>query len=208
MSSRTQASLGRTLMPAVALTTAAAGLVALLDHPSSGVASSAAPVDGSEAIVVGDSVAVQAGTQPPAVSSTNPVAQPVAGETTPAVAAQQPVDTAEQGTATDPATTTAAAEPIAGCTGTVIDGETITTRWGPVQVEAEVSVTHEICSVKAIQSPNSHGKSVRINNAALPVLHKQVLSAQSANIDGVSGATITSGGYERSLQSILDGLGG
>ncbi len=193
-------------MPAVALTTAAAGLVALLDHPSSGLASSAAPADTSGAVVVSGSVAVQAGTQPPSVSSTIAVAEPVAAETTPAVAAQQPVATAEQPATAAP--TTAGGTAAAGCSGKQIDGKTVNTRWGPVQVEAVVSSTHQICSVKAIQSPNSHGKSVRINNAALPILHKQVMSAQSANINGVSGATITSGGYERSLQSILDSLGG
>jgi uncharacterized protein with FMN-binding domain len=181
-------------MPAVALTTAAAGLVALL-------------ADTSSAAVVSGSVAVQAGTQPPAVSSTIAVAQPVAAETTPAVAAQQPAATAERSAATV-APTTARGTAAAGCSGKQIDGKTVNTRWGPVQVEAVVSSTHQICSVKAIQSPNSHGKSVRINNAALPILHKQVMSAQSANINGVSGATITSGGYERSLQSILDSLGG
>jgi uncharacterized protein with FMN-binding domain len=199
MSSRSQASLGRTLMPAVALTTAAAGLVALLDHPSSGLASSAAPADASGAVVVSGPVAVQVGAQPPAVSSTTPAAEPVAVDTAPAAAAQ-PAATA--------ASTKAAGKSTSGCSGKQIDGKTINTRWGPVQVEAVVSSTHEICSVKAIQSPNSHGKSVRINNVALPILHKQVMSAQSANIDGVSGATITSSGYERSLQSILDSLGG
>jgi uncharacterized protein with FMN-binding domain len=194
-------------MPAVALTTAAAGLVALLDHPSSGLASSAAPADASGAVVVSGPVAVQVGAQPPAVSSTTAAAQPVAAEKTPTVVAPRPAVTAEQPGVTAAPTTTAATS-TSGCSGKQIDGKTINTRWGPVQVEAVVSSTHEICSVKAVQSPNSHNKSVRINNAALPILHKQVMSAQSANIDGVSGATITSGGYERSLQSILDSLGG
>ena len=56
-------------------------------------------------------------------------------------------------------------------------------------------------------SPNSHGRSVRINDEALPILHTEVMKAQSANINGVSGATVTSRAYERSLQSILDGVG-
>ncbi|MEY2580500.1 MAG: hypothetical protein QOE09_349 [Ilumatobacteraceae bacterium] len=88
-----------------------------------------------------------------------------------------------------------------------MDGTTIDTRWGPVQVEAVVSPTGQICNVDAIQSPNSHGKSVRINQQALPILHTEVMRAQSAGINGVSGATITSVGYARSLQSILDKVG-
>jgi uncharacterized protein with FMN-binding domain len=76
-----------------------------------------------------------------------------------------------------------------------------------VQVEAVVSTSGQICDVEAIQSPDDHNRSVSINNRALPVLHTEVIDAQSANIDGVSGATITSVGYQRSLQSILDSVG-
>ena len=69
-----------------------------------------------------------------------------------------------------------------------------------------MSASGQICDVDAIQSPDSHGRSVRINQQALPILHTQVMKAQSAGIAGVSGATITSRGYQRSLQSILDNL--
>ena len=70
-----------------------------------------------------------------------------------------------------------------------------------------MSSSGQICNVDAVQSPDSHGKSVRINQQALPILHTEVMKAQSANINGVSGATITSIGYARSLQSILDKVG-
>ncbi|MBO0870989.1 MAG: FMN-binding protein, partial [Micromonosporaceae bacterium] len=45
-----------------------------------------------------------------------------------------------------------------------------------------------------------------INSYALPQLREQALSAQSAQIDGVSGATVTSDGYRSSLQSALDAV--
>ena len=93
------------------------------------------------------------------------------------------------------------------CEGQTIDGPTVDTRWGPVQVEATVSATGEICDVDAIQSPNDHRRSVQINQNALPKLHTQVMKAQSTDINGVSGATITTRGYVRSLQSILDSVG-
>ena len=70
-----------------------------------------------------------------------------------------------------------------------------------------VSASGEICDVDAIQSPDSHGRSVRINQQALPILHTEVMDAQSAGINSVSGATITSRAYEQSLQSILDSAG-
>jgi uncharacterized protein with FMN-binding domain len=113
----------------------------------------------------------------------------------------------QQAPTQQPAPTAPAIATSGTCEGKTIDGPTVDTRWGPVQVEAVVSATGQICNVDAIQSPNSHGRSVRINDFALPILHTEVMDAQNANIDSVSGATITSRGYQRSLQSILDGGG-
>ena len=196
MTTRQTSALGKRLLPALAMTTAASGLVALLDRPTHGSAGNflgAADASGSTGTVpAGDGTPIA--TPVPVVSSTLPVAQ------TPT---QTPTST--------PAPTPAPAPPTAasgsGCQGQTVDGSTIDTRWGPVQVEAVVSSSGQICNVDAIQSPDSHGKSVRINQQALPILHTEVMKAQSANINGVSGATITSIGYVRSLQSILDKVG-
>lgn len=49
-------------------------------------------------------------------------------------------------------------------------------------------------------------RSVFIDDQAIPTLRQQVLAAQSANIDGVSGATFTSQAYAQSVQSALDQL--
>ncbi|MBK5331812.1 MAG: FMN-binding protein [Ilumatobacteraceae bacterium] len=194
MSTRSS-SLGKRLLPALAMTSAASGLVALLDQPSSGSAISAA----SDTTAVPDQAVVPAATVPPSVSSTLPPAavQP----TTPSVVPQAPAPTQQ------PATTTPVAAAGGACQGKTIDGPAVDTRWGPVQVEAVISASGQICDVDAIRSPDSHGRSVRINDEALPILHTEVMKAQSANINGVSGATVTSRAYERSLQSILDGVG-
>jgi uncharacterized protein with FMN-binding domain len=199
MYKRPPVSLGRRLLPALAATTAAAGLVALLDRPSSGAA---VDLGGTGVALPGPSAGTATG-QPPAVSSTLPAAdqqQPPAVPATPAVQ-QQPAAT--------PAPQAAQPAPAAGaaCTGQTLDGPTIDTRWGPVQVEAVISNSGQICDVDAIQYPNSHRRSQQINNRALPILHKEVIAAQSLNINGVSGATITSIGYARSLQAILDKVG-
>ena len=203
MSTRPPASLGRRLLPALAVTTAASGLVALLDRPSSGAA-----VDlGIGAASQSGQGAVGAPSGPPDVSSTLPAV--VQQQPTPTVAPLVPGAAQQQPAATAPPTTQpAAAQPASSaCEGQTIDGPTIDTRWGPVQVEAVVSSSGQICDVGAIQYPNSHRKSQQINNRALPILHKQVMQAQSVNINGVSGATITSIGYARSLQAILDQVG-
>jgi len=61
-----------------------------------------------------------------------------------------------------------------------------------------------LVAVAIVQYPNDDGKSVRINQRALPELQSEALAAQSADVDTVSGATYTSDGYVRSLQSALD----
>jgi uncharacterized protein with FMN-binding domain len=52
--------------------------------------------------------------------------------------------------------------------------------------------------------PNGNFRDTEINNYAVPILVQETLTAQSANIDSVSGATVTSDGYRASLQSALD----
>jgi len=62
----------------------------------------------------------------------------------------------------------------------------------------------KLIDVKVLQYPTDRRKSQEINDQALPLLHDQAVSAQSAQIDGVSGATYTSSGYAQSLQAGLD----
>ena len=61
-----------------------------------------------------------------------------------------------------------------------------------------------LVAVAVVQYPDSDRKSVRINQRALPQLQSEALTAQSAQIDTVSGATYTSDGYVKSLQSAID----
>jgi uncharacterized protein with FMN-binding domain len=82
-------------------------------------------------------------------------------------------------------------------------GDTFTNRWGAVQVEVTVS-DGAISDVTVLQAPDDDRKSVSINDRAVPQLVEETLSAQSADIDTVSGATYTSDGYRQSLQSALD----
>ena len=77
------------------------------------------------------------------------------------------------------------------------------TRWGPVQVRITVQ-GGKITDSHAVVYPNNNGRDVEINSYALPVLDQEAVQAQSANIDMVSGATVTSGGYLQSLQSAID----
>lgn len=84
-----------------------------------------------------------------------------------------------------------------------VTGDTAQTRWGPVQVEITVA-NGKITDVTAVQYPNGNGRDAMINSYALPVLFQETVQQQSAQIDLVSGATVTSDGYVQSLQSALD----
>jgi uncharacterized protein with FMN-binding domain len=85
----------------------------------------------------------------------------------------------------------------------VVNGTVAQTRWGPVQVQVRL-IGHKITDVVPLIYPNGDGNDQSINAYALPRLRQEVLSAQSAQIDSVSGATVTSDGYRRSLQAALD----
>ncbi len=87
-----------------------------------------------------------------------------------------------------------------------VTGSVARTQWGPVQVQLKVN-NGKITDVSVIQYPNGNGKDQEINSQALPVLTQETVDAQSADIDMVSGATVTSNGYLESLQSALDQAG-
>jgi uncharacterized protein with FMN-binding domain len=137
-----------------------------------------------------DTVAVAGGAQAPGV-----VGQPTTGPPTTGPPTTGQPTTGPSATPGSPAATAASGR-------TVVNGSVAQTRWGPVQVQITVS-GHRITNVAAIVYPSGNGRDQSINAYALPQLRQQVLSAQSGQIDGVSGATVTSDGYRESLQAAL-----
>lgn len=101
---------------------------------------------------------------------------------------------------------TAATDPPASVPsgGRTVTGDVAATRWGPVQVALVLDTSGRITAVQVLQQPSGNGRDREINSYALPQLVSETLSAQSARIDTVSGATVTSEGYLTSLQSALD----
>lgn len=87
-----------------------------------------------------------------------------------------------------------------------VTGDTVETRWGPVQVQVTLK-GGRITKVQALQLPDGNPRDLEINDFAVPQLDQEALSAQSARIDMASGATYTSEGYMQSLQSALDKAG-
>jgi hypothetical protein len=94
-----------------------------------------------------------------------------------------------------------------GSSGTsTVTGAVAATQWGPVQVRLTVA-GGKITNVAVVQYPSGNSRDSEINSQALPILISETIDQQSANIDMVSGATVTSTGYEQSLQSALDQAG-
>ena len=123
-----------------------------------------------------------------------------------------PVATKATGTATKKATASKAATPVAtasapatqaaaaqGVNGT-FSGPSINVNYGNVQVQITVK-DGKITDATALQAPS--GRNDRWTNMALPILKKQTLAAQSASIQGASGASYTSYGWYTSLQGAL-----
>lgn len=82
-------------------------------------------------------------------------------------------------------------------------GAVESTRFGDVQVQVVVA-GGKITDVKALQLTDAERRSEMISATAAPILRSEVLQAQSANVDTVSGATVTSDAYLSSLQAALD----
>ena len=102
--------------------------------------------------------------------------------------------------------TSAPPNPSSSAASRTIVGDAIQTQYGVVQIKATVSGS-KIADVSYVQLTAYDGRSQQINSYAAPILLQETLSAQSANIDTVSGATYTSEGYVQSLQSALDKAG-
>jgi uncharacterized protein with FMN-binding domain len=128
------------------------------------------------------------------------------GGTAPAVAAVAPATTPQTADPT-PSSSSSARSDASSASGTkTYTGSTAGTRWGDVQVAITV-VNGKITNVAVPVYPSGNGRDQEINAGALPTLVQETLQAQSASINTVSGATVTSDGYLQSLQSALDAAG-
>jgi uncharacterized protein with FMN-binding domain len=103
--------------------------------------------------------------------------------------------------ATSPGPTTTPTPKPAGVSGSFM-GSDVPNRFGDVQIRVVVSNGH-ITDVQAVQLPSDRARSAYISQVAGPILRSEVLRAQSARIDIVSGATYTSDSYAQSVESAL-----
>ncbi len=122
--------------------------------------------------------------------------------TTPAPASSS-VGSAGSSPAAPTGSSPAPATSAPGSAPAVLTGQTIQTKFGPMQVQITL-VSHKIVKVTVLQQTDLGSLSSQIDQRAIPQLDQETLAAQSASIDAVSGASYTSAGYIQSLQSALD----
>jgi uncharacterized protein with FMN-binding domain len=107
-------------------------------------------------------------------------------------------------TATTPAAAPTTAAPASKAVSGTFTGSAVDVGYGIVQVKITVA-NGKITDAQAVQAPN--GRNDRWTNMSVPVLRQRTLAAQSANINGVSGASYTSYGWYTSLVSALKQAG-
>ena len=78
--------------------------------------------------------------------------------------------------------------------------------YGNMQIQA---IVHggKLSAIKVLQYPNTHGASIAINSQALPMLRDEVIAAQTANVNIISGATLSSEAFMQSLSGALSKAG-
>jgi hypothetical protein len=117
------------------------------------------------------------------------------GSAPPVLAAMEPLATVLSGPAVP--------QPALGA-GRAVLGPVVDTDWGSIQVQLTVD-RGRVTSAHALRIPEIGGRQgERINARAIPVLDAETVRSQSARIDAVSGATISSNGYRASLQAAID----
>jgi uncharacterized protein with FMN-binding domain len=192
--------LSRRVFPALTLIGASGILLAALDRPSTGIDLGAAPPIGTAAGVLPGVVTT--------IDGSSPTVAPIATTTVvPETAAPGQVTTpatAAPATAAPVVETTVPAAPAA-CSSTIV-GPSISTKYGPVQVQASVDGTGLVCASQGIQWPTADRESVSINNQAIPLLDQWAVHTGNASFNSISGATYTSKAYKQSLQAIIDGV--
>jgi uncharacterized protein with FMN-binding domain len=142
----------------------------------------------------------------PAAASTSAAGPPSASVASPAKAKAKPRASA----AASPTKAKASAGTGSGSGSSMatrtITGAAESTMYGPMQVKVTLAGTR-ITNVAVVQETNDGQESQQIDSFSIPKLTAETLTAQSARIDTVSGATTTSTGYIGSLQSALDMAG-
>ncbi len=158
------------------------------------------PVRGTIAIVATViCIALMASFKTPTFTNTHPAGQPVAIGSPPPSSDNASSSSSSSSTSSSSSSTSSGT----GLKDGSYDGQDFPNQFGDVQVRVIVK-SGRISDVQELQMPSDRQRSALISQEAGPLLHDEVIQAQSAQIDTIGGATFTSESYAQSVQSALD----
>jgi len=153
------------------------------------------------ALVVGVALALSFRTPPPSSLGTAAAPPPVSSSS---ASGPTPTPTASGAPPSGGSSPTPTPTPAAsGLKNGTFTGQNVANFFGPVQVQVVIA-GGRITDVKVVQSPSDNPQSAYIASVAMPLLRQEVLQAQNAQINILSGATYDSQSYAQSVQSALD----
>jgi len=189
MTDQHKPSLLRQVAPAAILTAAGVAFVSMLDNPT-----------GTNTVSL-DNAAAEDQATPVAPTTVTPTTVTPTSEVEQVTTTLAPLPT----TTVAPAPTDApVVESTGACDGDLVTSPTALFRWGGIQLQVHFTRTNAICEVEVLQYPNDRSKSIAINERALPVYNSEAVSANSAGISAVSGATDSWEAYTAALQAVID----
>lgn len=189
MTDQHKPSLLRQVAPAAILTAAGVAFVSMLDNPT-----------GTNTVSL-DNAAAEDQATPVAPTTVTPTTVTPTSEVEQVTTTLAPLPT----TTVAPAPTDApVVESTGACDGDLVTSPTALFRWGGIQLQVNFTRTNAICDVEVLQYPNDRSKSIAINERALPVYNSEAVSANSAGISAVSGATDSWEAYTAALQAVID----
>lgn len=126
---------------------------------------------------------------------------------TPTTTAQStPTTASATGTASGPTVPATTSSSVASSASRTATGPVVNYYYGQLSVKVSASGTRITGITIATLSDGGNPYSAYVDHAALPMLQREAMSAQSAKIQGVSGASYTSAGFAQSLQGALSAL--
>lgn len=189
MTDQHKPSLLRQVAPAAILTAAGVAFVSMLDNPT-----------GTNTVSL-DNAAAEDQATPVAPTTVTPTTVTPTSEVEQVTTTLAPLPT----TTVAPAPTDApVVESNGACDGDLVTSPTALFRWGGIQLQVRFTRANAICDVEVLQYPNDRSKSIAINERALPVYNSEAVSANSARISAVSGATDSWEAYTAALQAVID----
>ena len=153
------------------------------------------PIRGTIAVVATViCIALMASFKTPNVTNTHPAGQPLAVGSPPSSSSSDTSSSSSNSSSTSSGS---------GLKDGSYDGQDVPNEFGDVQVRVIIK-GGRISDVQELLMPNDRQRSALISQEAGPMLHDEVIQAQSAQIDTIGGATFTSESYAQSVQSALD----